>query len=186
MSELKSAWQLAQERANRLGRLSPEEQEQQKRQRCRQIGGTLARKWLDASQRLDITAELNKHEEKDRSVVKQSIIEHLVEAIEFTTTHGINSVKGIVEAISNLEPKLQPRAQEIHQLVQEYHQAEQKLRQRLETNYRENLHQLRISGTAVDAINIEAHPKWQLASQELVKALGPRLNDLKQSLISTP
>jgi hypothetical protein len=185
MSELKSAWQLAQERANKLGKLSPEEQEQQEKQRCRQIGEALARKWLDASQRLDITAELNKQEAKDRNVIKQAIIEHLVQAIEFTNPHGINSATEILETIGNLEPKLQPKAQEIHQLVQEYREVEQKLKQGLETNYRENLHRLRISGTAVAAINIEAHPKWQLASRELIEALGPRLTDLKQSLIST-
>jgi thiamine kinase-like enzyme len=186
MGELKSAWEIAQERANRLGRLSPEEKEQQEWQRCRQIGEALARKWLDNSQQLDITAELNKHAEKERNIIKQAIIEHLVEAIEFTNPHGINSLKGIVEAISNLEPKLQPKAQEIRQLIQEYEKTEQKLRQEQETSYRETLHQMRISGTAVEAINIEARPKWQLARQKLVAAFGPRLNDLKQSMVSTP
>jgi len=44
---------------------------------------------------------------------------------------------------------------------------------------------LRISGTAVDAINIEANPQWQLARQELVEAFTPRLNDLKRALISS-
>jgi hypothetical protein len=43
---------------------------------------------------------------------------------------------------------------------------------------------LRISGTAVDAINIEADHQWQLARQELVEAFTPRLNEWKQALIS--
>ena len=184
MSELKSAWEIAQEKANRLGKLSAEEKEQQERQRYRQIGQALAQKWLDSSQRLDMAAELNKHEEKEREIIKQAVIEHLVEAIEFTTTRGINSVKKVIAAISSLGPELQPKAEEIGQLVQEYEGAEQKIRQELESNYRETLHQLRISGTAVDAINIEADPQWQLARQELVEAFTPRLNDLKQALIS--
>jgi len=186
MGELKSAWEIAQEKANRLGKLSAEEKEQQERQRCRQIGQVLAKKWLDSSQQLDMTAELNKHEEKEREIIKQAVIEHLVEAIEFTTTHGINSVKRVIEAINSLGPELQPKAEEIGQLVQEYEEAEQKIRQELESDYRETLHQLRISGTAVDAINIEANHKWQLARQELIEAFTPRLNDLKQALISTP
>jgi hypothetical protein len=186
MGELKSSWEIAQERVNRLGKLSAEEKEQQERQSCRQIGETLARKWLHSSQQLDITAELNKHDEKERNVIKQAIIEHLVDAIEFTITHGINSVKTILEAISNLEPKLQSRAEEICQLVQEYEGAEQKMRQKLESNYKETLHQLRISGTAIDAINIETNHQWQLARQKLVEALTPRLTDLKQALISNP
>jgi len=186
MSELKSAWEIAQEKANRLGKLSAEEKEQQERQRYRQIGQVLAQKWLDSSQRLDMTAELNKHKEKDRETIKQAVIEHLVEAIEFTTTRGINSVKRIIEAISSLGPELQPKAEGISQLVQEYEGAEQKIGQELESNYRETLHQLRISGTAVEAINIEANPQWQPARQELVEAFTPRLNDLKRALVSSP
>jgi hypothetical protein len=183
MGELKSSWEIAQERANRLGKLSAEEKEQQERQGYRQIGQLLAQKWLDSSRQLDMAAELNKHEEKGRDIIKQAIIEHLVEAIEFTTTRGINSVKRVDEAISSLRPELQPKAEEIGQLVQEYEEAEQKIRQDLESNYRETLHQLRISGTAVDAINIETNNQWQLARQELVEAFTPRLNDLKQALI---
>jgi len=184
MGKLKSAREIAQEKVNRLGKLSAEEKEQQARQGYRQIGQVLAQKWLDSSQKLDMTAELNKHEEKDREIIKQAVIEHLVEAIEFTTTQGINSVKRVIEAISTLGPELQPRAEEIVQLVQEYEGAEEKIRQELESDYRETLHQLRISGTAVDAINIETDHKWQLARQRLVEAFTPRLNDLKQALIS--
>jgi len=184
MSELKSAWEIAQEKANRLGKLSAEERGQQERQRYRQIGQVLAQKWLDSSQQLDMTAELNKHEEKEREIIKQAVIERLVEAIEFTNTQGINSVKKVIEAISSLGPELQPKAEEIGQLIQEYEGAEQKIRQELESDYRETLHQLRISGTAVDTINIEADHKWQLARQELVEAFTPRLHDLKQALIS--
>jgi len=186
MSELKSAWEIAQERANRLGRLSAEEREQQERQEYRQLGQVLTQKWLDSSQQLDITAELNKHEEKDREIIKQAAIEHLIGAIELTTAQGRNSVEKIIEGISSLEPELQPKAEEIVKLVQEYGGAERGIRQELESDYRETLHQLRISGTAVATINIEADPKWQLAHQGLIEAFAPRLNDLKQALISSP
>jgi hypothetical protein len=182
MSELKSAWEVAQERANRLGKLSAQEKEQQERQRYRQIGQALAQKWLDSSQRLDVTAELNKHEEKEREIIRQAVIEHLEEAIEFTATKGMNSVKMVIEAISSLKPELQPRAEEMCQLVQEYELAEQKIRQELESQHRQTLHQLRISGTAVDAINIEDNDQWQLARQGLVESFAPRLNALKQAL----
>jgi len=83
MGELKSAWEIAQEKANRLGKLSAEEMEQQERQGYRQIGQGLAQKWLDSSQQLDMTAELNKHEEKEREIIKQALIEHLVEAVKY-------------------------------------------------------------------------------------------------------
>jgi hypothetical protein len=71
------------------------------------------------------------------------------------------------------------------QLVEEYELAEQKIRQELESHHREALHQLRISGTAIEAINIEDNPQWQLARQGLVESLAPRLNALKQALLDT-
>jgi valyl-tRNA synthetase len=184
MSELKSAWEIAQERANRLGKLSAEEKEQQERQGYYQIGQALARKYLDNPQMPDMTAELNKYEEKERDLVKQAVIEHLAEAIELTSARGIDGVKRAIEAISSLRPELQPKAEEIGQLLWEYEEAEQKIRQGLESTPRETLHQLRISGTAVDAINVEANPQWQSAHQGLIEAFTPRLNDLKQALIS--
>ncbi|NWF77717.1 MAG: hypothetical protein HXY36_03905 [Chloroflexi bacterium] len=184
MGELKSAWEIAQERANRLGRLSPEEKDQQERQECRQIGQALAQKWLDSYQQLDMAAELNNHEETKRKIIKQALIERLLEAIELTTSQGISNTKRAIEAISSLEPQLQPKAEEISQLVQEYEGAEQKTRQELESSYKQTLHQLRISGTAVDAINIEATHEWQLARQRLLETFAPELNALKQALIS--
>jgi hypothetical protein len=186
MSELKSAWEIAQERANRLGKLSAEERAQQERQEYRQIGQALAQKWLDSSQRLDIATELNKHEGEERNIIKRAAVEHLIGAVELTTARGRNSVKKIIEGISGLEPESQPEAEEMAKLVQEYEGAEQKIREELESNYRETLHQLRISGTAVATINIEADHRWRPASQELAESFTPRLNDLKRALISSP
>ena len=186
MGELKSAWEIAQERANRLGKLSAEEEEQQARQRCDQIGQVLAQKWLDSSQQLDISAELKKHKEAERNIIKQAIIEHLAEAIELTATQDISRMKKAIEGIGSLGPELLPKAEEMGKLVQEYEEAEQKIRQELESNYGETLHKLRISGTAVDAINIEATPEWQPARQELLEVFIPRLNDLRQGLINSP
>ena len=186
MGELKSAWEIAQERANRLGKLSAEEKEQQARQGYQQIARVVAQECLDSSQKLDMTAELSKHEEEGRDIIRQAIIERLVQAIEFTTAEGINRVKKAIEGISSLRPELQPKVEEIGELVQEYEGAEQKVRHELESDYRETLHKLRISGTAVAAINIEARSQWQLARQRLVEAFTPRLNDLKQRLINTP
>jgi hypothetical protein len=184
MGELKSAWEIAQRRANRLGQLSPGEREQQERQGYGQIGQGLAQKWLDSPQRLDMTAELSKYEDKERDVIKKAVIERLVEAIELPAPQGIDGVKRVVEAITRLRPEIQPQAEEIGQLVQEYELAEQKIRQELERNSRETLHQLRISGTAIDVANMGASPQWQPARQDLIEDFAPRLNDLKQALIS--
>ena len=184
MSELKSAWEIAQEKANRLGKLSAEEKEQQERQRYSQIGQALAQKWLDSARPPNMVDELNKYEENEREIIKHSLIEHLAEVIELASTQDISNAKKVIEALSSLGSELQPKAEELSRLVQEYEGAEQKIRQELESGYRETLHKLRISGTAIDAVNIEVDPKWQPAHRGLVESFTPRLNDLKQALIN--
>jgi len=185
MSEMKSAWELAQERANRLGKLSARETEEQERKTYRQIGQALAQRLMDGSQGLDVTTELSKYPEKGREAIERALIEHLVEAIELTAGRGVGRAKEIIKAIGSLDPELQPRAEEVGQLIQEYQLAEQKIRQELEGNTRETLHQLRISGTAVGAVNMEDNPQWQSARQGLVDSFAPRLNALKKALLYT-
>jgi hypothetical protein len=183
VSELRSAWEIAQERANRLGKLSAEEKEQHEIQACRQAGRAMGQKWLDNPQHLDLTAELDKHEEKEREAIRQAAVEHLVEAIDLSTAEGINSLENIIEGLISLRPELEPQAEEIGRLAKEYEAAEQRSRQELEGTYRETLHRLRISGTAVGAINLETDPRWQSARQGLVDDFASRLSDLKQALI---
>jgi len=182
MSELKSAWEIAQERASRLGKLSADEKEQRDLQGYRQVGQALAQKWLDSPHRLDLVAEANKHDETGRTAIRQAAIEHLADAIDFTTAQGINSLEKIIEGLVSLRPESRDKAEGIHHLAQEYEGSEQKIRQELESSYRETLHRLRISGTAVSAINLEANPRWQSARQELIESFASRLNDLKHAL----
>ena len=158
MGELKSAWEIAQEKADRLGRLSAEEQEQQKRERCRQAGQVLAQKWLDGSEEVDIAAELNKYGEEEKGMIRQAIIDCLVEAIDFNSPGRLERA---IQGIAGLEPESQPMVEGLTRLVQEYEQAERKTRRELQGPYREVLHELRISGTAVGDINVEATPQWQ-------------------------
>jgi len=183
MTEMKSAWEIAQERANRLGKLSSDEKAEQEQQRYRQIGRALAQKWLDGSPQLDLAAELNRQDEKGRTIVKQALIGRLAEDIDFANARPLDSTQGIIEAIIGLEPALRPQAEEMAGLLREYQQAEQKKRQELEAGYRETLHRLRISGTAVGAINLDSNPEWQQARDELIAAFAPRLNALKQALV---
>ena len=182
MDEIRSAWEIAQERASRLGKLSAEEKKQQERQRCRQIGQVLAQKWLDPSQETDMSAELNGHAEDDRDMVRQAVIEHLVEAIDLADTPNVNRVRRAIEGIRNLGPELQPKLEEMSQLVQEYEGAEHRIRQELEGDCREILHRLRISGTAIGDINIEANPQWQPARQRLIEDFVRRFSDAKREL----
>lgn len=183
MGELKSAWEIAQERARRLGRLSAEEEAEQEVQRYRQIGQALAQRWLDGAQESDIAAELENHEEQKRDIIKQAMVERLAEAIDLRSAQGTDRIRRVIGAISALKPAAKPKAEEITLLLQEYEEAQDRIRERLEESARQKLHQLRISGTAIGGINLQANPEWQRAHQDLVQSLAPRLNNLKEALV---
>jgi hypothetical protein len=184
MDELKSAWEIAQERATRLGRLSAAERREQEQQGYRQIGEALAQKWLGPAPQPDPRAELDRQDERGRETIRQALIGRLAEAIDLVDAQSIDRARRAIEGIASLGPELQPQAQRIAGLLQEYEGAEQKLRQELEVDYREVLHRLRISGPAVGAINLEPSDKWQVALSQLRKSFAPALDELKRSLVS--
>lgn len=184
MGELKSAWQIAQERAERLGRLSEQEKEQQERERCSQIGAALARRWLDATGELDIGSELEKYQGRERVLVRGALIQHLLEAVELGVQGRVERARAITQVISNLEPRLASKIEEVTQLLQEYETAEKKVSAEIEDRRRQILHQLRISGSAIAGINVERDPQWQSAQQKLREEFEPKLHGLKQELVS--
>jgi len=183
MGELKSAWEIAQEKADKLGKLSAKEAQRQKEEKCRQIGQAMTQRWLDSSQGQNLVEEVNNYPEEEKSLIAQATLDYLVGAIDFQSSKSdVSRLERAIQGIASLEPKAQPITERITKLAQEYGQAERKTRQELESNDRELLHQLRISGTAVGDINFEATPEWQPAQQELAELFRPRLDSLKQEL----
>lgn len=199
MGKLKSAWEIAQEKAERLGKLSPAEMQRQREQECRQIGQAIAQRYLDSPEPLPLAIELNKYQEK-KDLVRQATLTHLTQAIDLKSRSGTSPdptkynnrsggiyprLEKIAQGIASLEPKSESIIERIRGLVQEYEQLADKTRQAIETSHRETLHQLRISGTAVGNINIEATPQWQQSWHLLTEPLEPRLDSLKRELINS-
>jgi hypothetical protein len=184
MAELKSAWEIAQEKADKLGKLSAEEQRQQMEQRCQQTGRAMAQRYLGNWEQQRLAIELSSRPEEEQKLITQAIIAHLSEALSLRTASPQDTrLEKILQGIATVKPELQPTTSQISLLIQEYHQAGNRTRQEIESKTRERLHQLRISGTAVGEINIEAIPQWQEAWHELAQPFEQRLNSLKQDLI---
>ena len=148
------------------------------------IGEALAQKWLEPAPQPDLRAELDRQDERGRDIVRQALIGRLVQAIDFADAQSMDRARRAIQAIASLGPDLRSRAEEMADLLQEYEEAEQKLRQEMEVDYREVLHRMRISGTAVGAINLEPSDKWQVALSQLRRSFTPSLHALKQALLS--
>jgi len=179
MGDIKSAWEIAQERANRLGRLSAEEQKQQKEQECRQIAAGIAQNYFDPSETQDIATILDKYSGEEKTLIELALVGLLTEAITFDSqSRAEKAARGMVA----LEPKAQPIVGRMIDLLTEYHQAGKRIRKEVESGAKEVLHQLRISGPAIGEINIEGNPQRQEDWQRLRAPLEQQLDAFKREL----
>ena len=180
MSELKSAWEIALEKSNKLGKQSPEEERQFHEEKCRQIGVAIARKYLDDPRGQSLTSQLKAYSEEEKTLMRKAALDEFIVALDLRNPAKLDE---IYKGIASLEPMSQPVLEQIAQLAQEYEKARREARRGLESKGREVLHRLRISGTAVGDINVEALAEWQEKEQSLVAVFGYRLDSLKQELV---
>lgn len=182
MGELKSAWEIAMEKAEKLGRLSPEELQMHNQERYALVGRALAEKYLAGldARRLDL--ELDKYNGEEKATVSQVVLSRLIEAIELG---NYERLKKIAEAIFLLKQDSKAREMEetIKGLFDEYVEAEQEQEAEIERRGREILRQLGISGGAIAAINPRTRDEWQQSLDGITQAFHEKLNQLNQELI---
>jgi hypothetical protein len=182
MGEIKSAWEIAMERVEGLGKLSPEELRKQKEEEYALIGQVLADKYLGGLGFWQLEVELDKYGAEERELVKRALISKLAQAIELGNYERLDKA---MEGISGLKQKkrIKEIKDEIEQLFQEYKQVEEKESREVEKSAREILHQLRISGSAIGTINPKVIPQWQQGLDRLAQPYQEKLERLKQKLI---
>jgi hypothetical protein len=186
VGEIKSAWELAMEKVEKLGKLSPEELQRQKAERCGSIGQGLAERYLSGLALRDLKLELDKHKGEEKELVRAALASRLIAAIELGEAERLVKV---VEAILGLRLKSEhglPAARgEIEGLFAEYREAQQKKRREVETAARGVLHQLRISGSAIGSVNPEVVPEWKNELDKIAQPYRERLDEIKARLAAS-
>jgi cell division protein ZapA (FtsZ GTPase activity inhibitor) len=179
MSDIKSAWEIAQEKANKLGELSPQEREGQRQDRCRLIGESLAEKYLSHHDISFLKEELSKQATQDKDLVSKAAMRRLIQAIDIRYPPTLAEISKGILTLDNSATAIKIM-DEVKELFQEYTEAEDKERQETEKTGGEMLHQLRISGTAVSRLNIRAKDEWQKKLDQTAHPFDDRLNYLKE------
>jgi signal transduction histidine kinase len=180
MSEIKSAWEIAQAKAAKLGKLSAEEERQQKEEECRRIGTAIAQRYLSHWDPQNMQAELSRYPSEERLTIARTILDELAQTIDLSSQDMFErTAKGM---LTLRPPEAQGTIEQIRELSQEYQQAVRKTSQEMEARVKEMLHQLRVSGSAIGGINVEANREWQQSLQELAQPFQERLEALKSEL----
>jgi hypothetical protein len=178
--ELKSAFDIAMERAQRLGGLSAEEKKRLKEGELAEVGDALGKRYLSGLPIRDVELELEKYKE-DRPVLIRYFLTFLVDKISFTKP---DDVEKILEAIRYFSKR--PKVIEgIRDIINEYRrvveQARQEIQSELGAAKRKELAKKGISGSAVEPA-LEASPEWLETSQHLLSEYQKRLEGIKSSL----
>ncbi len=183
MGDIKSAWEIALEKTEKLGKLSPEELREQRRQEMAPVGQGLADRYLGGLGLWQLRVELDRYKGEERALVTEALISALVQGIELGNSDRLAKA---IEGISALKEEHQAGIAEIQDqaeaLFREYQEVEQKERRETEESVREILHQLRISGSAIGGINPRVMPEWQQALDRFAEPYIMQLEELKERL----
>jgi len=186
MDEMKSAFDRALERADRLGKLSPEEAKRRKEEEYTPVGRALVDRYLGHGYVQFLEEEANRFGGEEKDIVRKAALSRLVEAIDLGNYEASERAMEGVLALGGGKLIGEVR-QQIKDLLAEYEKAEEagyeEQRGEVERQERELLHQLRISGSAVGEINLEASETWREFSREIYSQFDQRLQQLKEQLV---
>jgi hypothetical protein len=159
MGEMKSAFEKASERAERLGRLSPEEIRERKEEEYTPVGRAMADRYLVHGRVESLEEEVNKCGGDERDIVRRAALSRLVEAIDLGDYGASERAMEGVIALCGEEVSGELRRQ-IKNLLADYEKTEEaryeEQRGEVERRERKLLHQLHISGSAVGEINLDS------------------------------
>jgi hypothetical protein len=177
-NKIKSAFELAMEKARKLGDLSDEERQKLKDEELREAGDALAKRFLNGLPLRDIVLELAKHEEDERIMISSYAISHLLKEIDISPDTQADKVLTAVEYLSGNTKAVE----RIKSLQQEYATTLEKNRREnpgaLESVKRKELGRIGISGSAV-VLAIDTFPEWRGIQQELAAPYYEKLSQLK-------
>lgn len=187
MDEMKSAFDKALERAERLGKLSADEMRKRKEEEYAPVGRALVDRYLGHGYVQVLEEEINRYGGEEGDVVRRAALSGLVEAIDLGDHEASErAMEGIL--VLGGEESGGEVGQQIKDLLAEYDRAEEakygEQKGEVERRERELLHQLRISGSAVGEINVEASETWKMLSQELHSRFDQRLQQLKEQVLN--
>lgn len=187
MGDIKSAWEIAMEKVDKLGKLSPEELRNQRRQELAPVGQGLADRYLGGLGLWQLKIELDRYKGTERDLVTEALISSLARGIELGNNERLaKAIEGVCALKEEHKASITEIKDQAETLFREYQEVEQRERQQAEESVKGILHQLRISGSAIGAVNPRVMPEWQQALDRFAEPYIIRLEELKDRLKSLP
>jgi len=185
MDEMKSALERALERADRMGRLSPEEMRLRKESEYTPIGKTIAERFREHGQTTILAEQLGRIAEEGREIATRSALSELIAHISLENNSITErSLKGLQQLRGS--ESMARLSEEIDKLSGQYAWQKKLLCEEHadETDrlIREHLSRSGISGSAISGVNLENNEEWSRKTKQLLSDFEARLARLKHAL----
>jgi len=178
--KLKSALDIALERAGKLGKMSDAERQEARAKELAGFGEALSERYLKGLPVRDIELELARYKE-DRQKVIRYFLDRLWDRIDLGNPQGVDNILSAVEHFTGNSSV----AEKVLSLATEYRNEVEKTlgknRGSLEDAGRKELKRKGISGSAVIPA-IESSPDWLQLQEDLSSRYRKRLEELKAFL----
>jgi len=178
---IKSALEIAMERAASMPGLTQQELAEQKEREYQPRGAAIARRYLEgAFKERDLQAELSKYQGQEGEIVKRAFLLTLNQSIKLESkTMSLKALEGIKE----VEPTagFDEMKRRIEASFDEFDQQLGQEIPRYEALEKERLQKLGISGSAVKP-NLEESQAWQEELKRIQSEYDSRISKLKKNL----
>ena len=184
MDEIRSSWEIAREKAEKLGRLSPAEQKKQNEERCLPIAKSIFEKYIRNDDIKLLEYELSKYSKEDGELIRYIFRNQLIESIGLNNSSELEKLcAGITSLIRN--QNMAEIMVKVKGIIYAYDKAVDSEKQNIERYGMKILLQYKIAGTAIAKINIEAREEWLQKMNKLTLSSEQSLNNLKEELLLT-
>lgn len=176
--KIKSALDIALEKAQKLGSLSVEERQRLKEDELRAVGEALGKRHLDGLPPRDIEIELRRYKEEERHIVARYLLSSLWNLVDISDIPAAESALAAIQYLSGNSDAVEG----IRNLLSEHQRAiEEAWRENRSTLEADKVSQLRLKGISGSAINpgVETYPEWLEIQHQLDSYYRERLEELK-------
>jgi hypothetical protein len=181
MGEIRSSWEMAQEKADRIGNLSSEERTRQKEEQYRSTAAVLVHQYFSDHDIRPVEKELSKYAGEDRELLKRMLLDGFLEAIDLDEHVSFDMVLRGLHALSGKE-EAGHTIDAIKQLYNVCREDREKEKQHAEDIGRQVLLTMGISGNAIGRINIYARDEWLSALNNIDANFKKQLASLKEDM----
>ncbi len=181
MSDIRSSWEIAQERVRSIGDLTAEEREEQQKKRFHALGRGIAEKYMNTGNAAILDEELRKYEGADREQVGKAALEHLVSTLDiYSSSSPHQFAEGIIRL--GASPQAERLMQQVHACFAAYRDLENAQMHRIQDEGKGMLARRGVKGSAVGTFNVHARSEWNDVLYDQSSAYREKLEKLKEKL----